>query len=103
MKSLFVGLFVLGLLPTYAFSSTKTLCGTCSGTAGNAFLVKNGKVTIVLAEQGGDQRLLDQADSLLNQGSDMNSGTQNGNSYCVNVKFSKAGKILKIVGTYPEN
>lgn len=55
-------LAILGLQPAAA-AGAKTVCGTRAGTAGNASLVNSrGCDVIVLAAQGGDQRLLDQAD-----------------------------------------
>jgi hypothetical protein len=76
-----------------AAASQKTFCGVRSGTAGNASLDDNdGQIVILLATQGGDQTLLDQADSIIS------GGTQNGSRYCVDAAVDATGKPTKIVG-----
>ena len=80
-----------------AAPATKTYCGLRTGTSGNAELSKpNGDTVIELAQQGGDQTLLDQADALVPDDASGEQGTQYGTNYCVTAQLDAAGKPVKI-------
>jgi hypothetical protein len=70
-----------------------TICGVRGGSFGNAFLQEGKKVVLTLASQGGAQKLLDQADTLIT------GGTQVGKNYCLNVQMID-GKADEIVAAF---
>ncbi len=78
----------------------KEFCGKRTGTAGNAVLVnKNNQDVIILATQGGEQKLLEEADELIgkNSGIKRETGTQNGQHYCVTAEIDETGEPVRIV------
>lgn len=101
-------MFLLPLSLTFAMlaapvTQTRTYCGVRSGTAGNAFLESPGeKDTLVLAEQGGSQRLLEQIDFLVGPDG-RETGTQNGKHYCAVVKFGADDKPVKVVKAWRQH
>jgi hypothetical protein len=89
----------LGLLllsaPTSA--ATQKLCGIATGTAGDRELTDaKGHTVLVLAQQGGEQRLADQADALIGKNKSGETGLQNGTRYCFVIKLDERGKPAAI-------
>ena len=80
-----------------AVPATQTLCGVRSGNDGNASLLTLGGGTVIrLATKGGDQHLLQQADSLVAPNRDGDVGTQLGVKYCLTVRMDSDGNPVAI-------
>ena len=93
MKNSLLTLLTLAILPMSAFAATNTICGTAKTINGNNYLVtQKGNVAV-------SQALLNQANEILVRNF---LPAQEGIKYCVNTKVSKAGKVLKVVGAYPQ-
>lgn len=90
---------LLAASPTAA--AVRTVCGVRDGTAGNASLMAAGREAIELARQGGDPRLLDEADARVGPDGRGETGTQNGRRYCLRVRFDRRGEPLHVLGGGP--
>ncbi len=78
--------------------ATHTYCGIRRGTAGNAILVdRRNQEVLELARQGESSHLLDKADRLVGRNGSRETGTQNGQRYCITVKLDHAGNPIKVV------
>ena len=76
----------------------RTFCGERQGTAGDALLVdRKGRATLVLAQQGADPRLLDQADDRVGRDPAGETGTQVGQRYCLVARLDAQGRPREIV------
>lgn len=76
----------------------RTFCGERQGTAGDALLVdRRGRAALVLAQQGGDQSLLDQADVRVGRDPSGETGTQVGQRYCLVARLDAQGRPREIV------
>lgn len=76
----------------------RTFCGERQGTAGDAVLVdRTGRTTLVLAQQGGDQHLLDQADDRVGRDPSGETGAQVGQHYCLVARLDAHGRPREIV------
>lgn len=81
-----------------ARAEVRTLCGVRQGSFGNAWLGgAKGRVVLELARQGGDQRLLDQADAALPARRGAEAGTQVGRRYCLVVRSGVRGRPARIL------
>ena len=79
-------------------SRLRTYCGERQGTAGDAVLVdRSGRAVLVLAQQGGDARLLDQADERVGRDPSGETGTQVGQRYCLVARLDAQGRPREIV------
>ena len=79
-------------------SRLRTYCGERQGTAGDAVLVdRAGRAVLVLAQQGGDARLLDQADARVGRDPSGETGTQVGQRYCLVARLDAQGRPREIV------
>lgn len=78
--------------------TTHTICGIRRGTAGNAVLVdRRNQEILELARQGEPSHLLDEADQLVGRNGPRETGTQNGQRYCLTVKLDGSGNPIKVV------
>jgi hypothetical protein len=94
-------ILIAGCGPGWA--ATRTFCGKATGTAGNRYLSDAKGDVIELARQGGDQRLADQTDALLEKlGKDKSGeiGMQNGTRYCVVAKLDNRGRPVAVIRAY---
>ena len=81
-----------------AATRLRTFCGERQGTAGDAILVdRSGRAVLVLAQQGGDPRLLDQADDRVGRDPSGETGTQVGQRYCLVARLDAQGRPREIV------
>ncbi len=80
-----------------ASAAVRTVCGVRDGTAGNASLMVGGREAIELARQGGPQHLLDEADAAVGPDGRGESGTQNGERYCLTVRFDRRGEPVRVL------
>ena len=81
-----------------AWAAERTVCGVRDGTAGNVSLAgPDGREVIELARQGGDQRLLDEADRAVGAQPRGERGTQNGVRYCLRVRFDGGGRPVAVL------
>ena len=81
-----------------ASAATQKFCGFATGTAGDRELSDaKGHTVLVLAQQGGEQRLADQADALIGRNKSGETGLQNGARYCVVVQLDERGKPAAIL------
>ncbi len=77
---------------------TQTICGIRRGTAGNAILVdRYNQEVLELARQGESSHLLDETDRLVGRNGPRETGTQNGQRYCLTVRIDRAGNPIKVV------
>ncbi len=97
----FLPAVVLLLAAAPAVSAVRTVCGVRDGTAGNASLMEHGREAIQLARQGGNQHLLDEADAAVGPDSHGETGTQNGRSYCLRVRFDRHGEPVRVLAGRP--
>ncbi|RYC29972.1 hypothetical protein D3273_21175 [Lichenibacterium minor] len=89
-------LAVLGIGSVQA--AVRTVCGERQGTAGNAWLSdRKGGVVLEMARQGGDQRLLDEADGALPARRGVEAGTQVGRRYCLTVRYGAHRRPLRVL------
>ena len=81
-----------------AWAAERTVCGVRDGTAGNASLTgPDGREVIELARQGGDQRLLNEADRAVGAQPFGERGTQNGARYCLRVRFDGRSRPVAVL------
>lgn len=91
------------IVGTSSFAATKKFCGKRDGTAGDAYLVDKKNVPVItLAMQGNGDTLLAQADSFIGADSKGETGTQNGQKYCVIAEVDKSGEPTKIIKAFRE-
>lgn len=93
MKKSLLALLTLAILPMSAFAATNTICGTAKSIDGVHSLVTS-KGTLAVT-----QAFVNQTNQILTK---TFKALQNNGKYCVNTKVSKTGKILKVVGAYPQ-
>ena len=86
---------------TRASAAVRTVCGVRDGTAGNASLMAGGREVIELAQEGGPQHLLDEADDAVGPDGRGETGTQNGRRYCLTVRFDRRGEPVRVLAGRP--
>lgn len=93
----YLSILLISFTTLSTFAAVETVCGKRYGSAGNVFLLNQKReFAVVLATQGADQKLANQADSFIS------GGMQNGTSYCVNTIVNSKGNIVRIAGAYPK-
>ena len=96
--SIFLLATLLCMPSNAAWAAERTVCGVRDGTAGDASLTgPDGREVIELARQGGDQRLLDEADRAVGVQPRGERGTQNGVRYCLRVRFDSRSRPLAVL------
>ena len=96
--SIFLLVTLLCVPRNAAWAAERTVCGVRDGTAGNASLTgPDGREVIELARQGGDQRLLDEADRAVGAQPLGERGTQNGVRYCLRVRFDGRSRPVAVL------
>jgi hypothetical protein len=80
-----------------AFAGTNTYCGVMTQSDGSTFLANaQGREILELAEQGGSQSLLTQANKL------MSGGLKSGQAYCLNVMVNANGSPIRVLKAKPD-
>ncbi|MBX3018092.1 MAG: hypothetical protein KF767_09395 [Bdellovibrionaceae bacterium] len=93
-------MILLSQVDGFAATTTQTFCGKRDGTAGNAMLVDSqNREVVTLAVQGDGAGLLEETDRLIgkNSGRRGESGTQDGERYCVTAELDAREEVSKII------